>query len=135
MPRRNRTASSRTNRNGLQEYTKREHRLVLPAWLNSLVGCESTKALLEDCKDVAEGCARRRRSHLSHHLWARGSTVRIPEEDLARYEENIRMHLERLNHHPAGALSPSLFFSTWPPRTRRSCSTACFIARPSCWPH
>ncbi len=95
MPRRNRTASSWTNRNGLQEYTKLEHRLVLLAWLNHLVGYESTKALLEDCKDVAEGFASDGRSH----LLARGSNVRLPEEDLARYEENIRMHLERLNHH------------------------------------
>ncbi|MBC7187512.1 MAG: DEAD/DEAH box helicase family protein, partial [Calditrichaeota bacterium] len=85
--------------NGIQQYTKLEHRLVLLAWLNGLFGYESNKALLEDCKDVAEGYASDGHSHLYHHLLARGSEVKIPEEDLARYDENIRRHLERINRH------------------------------------
>ncbi len=84
---------------GLQHYTRLEHRLVLLAWLNSLFGYESNKALMEDCKEVAEGFASDGHSHLYHHLLARGSKVRIPEEDLARYDENIRLHLERINRH------------------------------------
>lgn len=82
---------------GIQQYTKLEHRLVLLAWLNSLFGYESNKAMLEDCKEVAEGYAADGHSHLYHHLLARGSKVRIPEEDLARYDKNIRAHLERIN--------------------------------------
>ncbi len=54
--------------NGLQQYTKLEHRLVLLAWLNSLFGYESNKDLLADCKDVAEGYASDGHSHLYHHL-------------------------------------------------------------------
>jgi len=83
---------------GIRHYTKLEHRLVLLAWLNSLFGYDSNKALLEDCKNVAEGYASDGYSHLYHHLLARGSKVRIPEQDLARYDENVRLHLERINH-------------------------------------
>jgi len=82
---------------GIQQYTKLEHHLVLLAWLNSLFGYESNKVLLEDCKEVDEGFASDGHSHLYHHLLARGSKVRIPEEDLARYDENVRVHLERIN--------------------------------------
>lgn len=85
--------------NGIQQYTKLEHRLVLLAWLNSRFGFENNKALLEDCKDVAEGFASDGHSHLYYHLLARGSKVQIPEEDLARYDENIRIHLEKINRH------------------------------------
>ncbi|NIA12262.1 MAG: DEAD/DEAH box helicase family protein [Nitrospiraceae bacterium] len=83
--------------NGIQRYTKLEHRLVLLAWLNNLFGYENNKALLEDCKDVAEGFASDGYSHIYHHLLARGSKVQIPEANLARYDENIWMHLERIN--------------------------------------
>ena len=83
---------------GLQQYAKLEHQLVLLAWLNRLLGYESNKDLLADCKEVAEGFASDGHSHLYHHLLARGDKVKIPEEDLARYDENIRRHLERINH-------------------------------------
>jgi len=85
--------------NGIQQYTKLEHRLILLAWLNSLFGYESNRAMLEDCKEVAEGYASDGHSHLYHHLLARGSNVKIPEADLARYDENIRTHLEHINRH------------------------------------
>ncbi len=94
-----RTKKQSTQTDGLQQYTKLEHRLVLLAWLNSLFGYESNKALLEDCKEVAEGYASDGHSHLYHHLLARGSKVQIPEEDLARYDVNIRRHLERIKRH------------------------------------
>lgn len=41
--------------NGLQQYVRLENRLVLLAWLNRLLGYKSNRALLEDCKTVAEG--------------------------------------------------------------------------------
>ncbi|RMD58316.1 restriction endonuclease subunit R, partial [Candidatus Parcubacteria bacterium] len=85
--------------NGIQQYTKLEHRLTLLAWLNSLFCYESNKALLADCKEVAEGYASDGRSHLFHHLLARGSKMQIPEADLARYDANIRTHLARINRH------------------------------------
>lgn len=82
---------------GIQQYVKLENRLVLLAWLNSLFGYESNRAMLEDCKQVAEGFGADGRSSLYHHLIARGSKVEIPAEDLALYDENIRRHLEKIN--------------------------------------
>jgi len=99
MARRKRNASSQKNQSGIHHYTKLEHRLVLLAWLNHLFGYESNKDLLGDCKEVAEGFAPDGHSHLYHHLLARGSKVHIAEDDLARYDENIRAHLERINRH------------------------------------
>ena len=81
----------------LQQYTKLEDRLVLLAWLNRLLGYKSNKNLLEDCKKVAEGFASDGHSHLYYHLLARGDKVKIPKEDLARYDKNIRRHLEKIN--------------------------------------
>ena len=82
---------------GIQRYRKLEHRLVLLAWLNHLLGYQSNREMLADMKEVAEGFASDGHSHLYHHLLARGSKVKIPEQDLARYDDNIRAHLERIN--------------------------------------
>ncbi len=82
---------------GAAKYTQLENRLVLLAWLNSLFGYRSNRELLEDCKSVAEGFGSDGRSFLYHHLIARGSQVKIPNDDLARYDENIRLHLEKIN--------------------------------------
>ncbi|MCS7159454.1 MAG: hypothetical protein RMJ19_03190 [Gemmatales bacterium] len=68
------------------------------AWLNHLAGYQSNRELLEDCKTVAEGFGADGRSFLYYHLIARASKVRIPADDLARYDENIRQHLEQINH-------------------------------------
>jgi len=82
---------------GLQQYTKLENRLILLAWLNSLLGYPSNRALLEDTKTVAEGFGADGRSFLYHHLIARGSQVKIPPDDLARYDENIHAHVAAIN--------------------------------------
>jgi hypothetical protein len=82
---------------GIQQYAKLENRLVLLAWLNSLLGYESNRKLLEDTQTVAEGFGADGHSFLYHHLIARGSQVKIPAADLARYDENIRQHLEKIN--------------------------------------
>ncbi len=82
---------------GLQRYHKLENRLVLLAWLNHLLGYPSNREMLADMREVAEGFAPDGHSHLYHHLLARGRKVKIPEKDLARYDDNIRAHLERIN--------------------------------------
>jgi len=41
--------------NSIQQYIKLENCLVLLAWVNSLMGYPSNRALLEDTKTVAEG--------------------------------------------------------------------------------
>jgi hypothetical protein len=91
---------ARTNRhqeNSVQQYVKLEDRLVLLAWLNSLLGYQSNKQLLEDTKDVSEGFGSDGRSFLYHHLIARGSKLKLNPEDLARYDQNIRAHLATIN--------------------------------------
>lgn len=83
--------------NAIQQYTKLEKRLILLSWLNSLLGYRSNRELLEDCKTVAEGFGSDGCSYIYHHLIARGSQIKISPTDLARYDENIRTHLERIN--------------------------------------
>lgn len=99
MARRKQTPSQQTNNgNDLQQYVKLENRLVLLAWLNSLLGYQNNRQALEDCKGIAEGFGADGRSFLFHHLSARGNQVQIPEDDLARYDDNIRLYLAKINH-------------------------------------
>jgi len=79
------------------EYTKLEGRLVLLAWLNHLLGYKRNRDLLEDTKNTDEGFDAAGRSYLYHHLIGRGSQVRIPADDLARYDGNIHVHLAAIN--------------------------------------
>jgi len=83
--------------NGIQEYNKLENRLTLLAWLNSLLGYKRNRDLLEDCQEVDEGFGADGRSFLYHHLIAHGSQVKMSEDVLARYDENIRAHLADIN--------------------------------------
>lgn len=87
--------------NGTQPYTQLEHRLVLLAWLNSLLGYESNKDMLADTQKAAEGYDANGRSFLYHHLRGRGGQVALSDEDLERYDANIRSHLARINRHRA----------------------------------
>ena len=84
---------------GIQQYTKLESRLVLISWLNEQLGYKSNRDLLEDTRDVGEGFHADGHSYLYHHLIARGGQVLIPETDLARYDRNIRAHLDSINRH------------------------------------
>ena len=85
--------------NSTQQYANLENRLVLLAWLNHLLGYEKNRDLLVDTKTVAEDFAADNHSFMYHHLIARGSQVKIPADDLARYDENIRIHLSDINRH------------------------------------
>jgi len=75
--------------NSIPQYVKLENRLVLLSWLNRLLGYENNRKLLEDAKPAAEGFDATGKSFLHHHLIGRGSEVKIPVEDLERYDENI----------------------------------------------
>jgi hypothetical protein len=83
--------------NGKEHYTQLERRLVLLRWLCHQLGYADNREALADTKSVAEGFGADGRSYLYHHLLARGSKVKIDSTDLARYDENIRMHLACLN--------------------------------------
>ncbi len=89
--------ASASNTPGTATYQKLEHRLTLLAWLNHLLGYRSNRELLEDIKQAAEGFDAHGRSHVYHRLISRGSQVKIPPEDLARYDDNIRTHLAAIN--------------------------------------
>jgi len=80
--------------NGIQQYVKLENRLVLLAWLNSLLGYRSNRELLEDAKTVAEGFGADGRSFLYHHLIARGDQVKIPRG----YSRKVYLQKWRRSH-------------------------------------
>lgn len=89
--------ASAGNGAGTAAYQKLEHRLTLLAWLNHLLGYGSNREVLEDIKQADEGFDASGCSHIYHRLLSRGSKVQIPENDLARYDENIRTHLAAIN--------------------------------------
>ncbi|GFP28985.1 hypothetical protein HKBW3S33_02401, partial [Candidatus Hakubella thermalkaliphila] len=76
---------------------KPEQPLVLLAWLNENFGYDHNRDLLADIKEAAEGFDASGRSYVYHRLEARGSKVKIPLADLARYDDNgaPRTHSER----------------------------------------
>jgi len=75
--------------NGSTQYQKLENRLLLLSWLNSLLGYEKNRELLEDMKQAEEGFDAQGRSYIYHRLISRGSKVKISADDLARYDDNI----------------------------------------------
>ena len=79
------------------EYVRLEERLVLLAWLNDHFGYEHNRDLLADLKETAEGFDATGRSFLYYRLLGRGDKVKIPAADLARYDDNIRSHLQAMN--------------------------------------
>ncbi len=92
------TSPSAASPSSLQQYVKLENRLVLLAWLNSLLGYRRNKDLLADTsKGAAEGFDAAGRCFLYHHFIGCGSQVKIPVEDLERYDENISSHLTSIN--------------------------------------
>lgn len=83
--------------NGSIQYQKLENRLLLLSWLNSLLGYEHNRDLLEDLKQAEEGFDAQGHSHIYYRVLSRGSKVKIPAGDLARYDDNIRAHLAVIN--------------------------------------
>lgn len=79
------------------DYFKLEQRLVLAGWACQQLGYASNKAMLEGLRDVEEGYAGDARSHLVSAILARGSKCLVPEENLLRYDANIRGHLAYFN--------------------------------------
>jgi len=98
MARRRRSTSGKANTAAARDqYVRLERRLVLLAWLNDSLGYRTNRDLLVDMKEVDEGFDSSGRSYVYHRLEARGSKVKIPLTDLARYDDNIREHLRAMN--------------------------------------
>jgi hypothetical protein len=91
------------------DYVKLEQRLVLAAWACQQLGYTSNKAMLENLCEVEEGFASNGRSYLVSTILARGSKCLVPEEDLARYDANIRGHLAYFNKHRKETLTLRYF--------------------------
>jgi len=91
------------------QYVKLEGRLVLLAWLNSLFGYRSNREMLADLSEAAEGYDTSGRSYLCYRLLGRGSKVQVSEADLARYDDNIRAHLQAMNAHRAEPITLRYF--------------------------
>lgn len=92
-----------------KQYQKLENRLTLVAWLNSLLGYDSNREMLEDMKQVEEGFDSQGRSHIYYRLLSRGSKVKIRAEDLERYDGNIRAHLAKINACRTGPITLRYF--------------------------
>ena len=79
------------------EHVRLEQRLVLIAWLNGHFGYVRNRDLLADVRDAGEGFDVSDRSYVHHRLVARGDKVQMPPGDLARYDDNIRLHLRAMS--------------------------------------
>ena len=96
MPRR-RGVGGAARESGAAQHVRLEQRLVLLSWLNGLLGYRSNRDLLRDLKEAPEGFDAAGRSHLYHRLTARGELLQVPAADLARYDDNVRAHLDAVN--------------------------------------
>ncbi len=79
------------------EYSKLENRLVLLAWLNSLFGYRRNLEMLRDAKGADEGFDSQGHSGVFQRLESRRQALKIDPDTLARYDDNIRRHLEAMN--------------------------------------
>ncbi len=82
---------------GRRSSLRLEDRLLLLGWMNHLLGYESNRELLEDCKRLSEGVNSDGHTYIYHHMLARQGRLRLELEDLARYDENILRHLAAIN--------------------------------------
>src|SRR5437763_1950659 len=78
---------------------KLEQRLVLAAWGCQQLGYSSNKAMLEHLREVEEGFTSNGRSYIVQAILSRGSKCLVTEQDLERYDGNIRTHLSYFNKH------------------------------------
>lgn len=81
------------------DYVKLEQRLTLAAWGVHMLGSSSNKAMLEDLLRAEEGYDSAGRSYLVQRILSQGAKCRIPQDDLVRYDRNIRNHLAYFNKH------------------------------------
>jgi len=77
-------------------YIKLEHRLVLLAWFNNLLGFKENKELFEIIKKAEEGYDPYCQSYIRHVINGL-ENAKITPTDLARYDENIKRHLDEMN--------------------------------------
>ena len=96
-------------RNNGTEYVKLEKRLVLLAWLNSLLGYENNRDLLHDMKEASEGFNPDGQSFIYHRILGRGEKLKIAAPTLEGYDSNIKYLLEAINNHRAEPIALRYF--------------------------
>ncbi len=98
MPRPARRSAAPSPTPAPQPYVALEGRLVLLAWLNSLLGYAHNRELLAKLREVGEGFdTNDGRSLVYHYLISRQAQVKLRQDDLARYDSHIRDHLAAMN--------------------------------------
>ena len=79
-----------------------ESQLMLLGWANRQFGFESNQKLVDAMKEAREGYDSDGRSHVVSMLGGRDRCL-VPPGDLARYDDNVRRHLDSMNQ---GRLDP-----------------------------
>ena len=75
-----------------------ERHLALLAWLHHKLGYQTTGELLKDNKPINEGFREDGHSHICAHLESRSGQMHgLTDQDLHRYDDNIRKHLAAMN--------------------------------------
>jgi hypothetical protein len=77
-------------------YIKLEHRLVLLAWFNSLLGFKENKELFDIIKKAEEGYDPYGQSYIRHVINGL-ENAKVSPTDLARYDDNIKKRLDEMN--------------------------------------
>ncbi len=91
-------------------YARLEGRLALLAWLHHQLGYGDTRRLLGDIKPLNEGFREDGRSHVSLYLELRSGQMQgLAEEDLQRYDGNIRENLAAMNRGRSGPITLRYF--------------------------
>ncbi|MDE2957597.1 MAG: DEAD/DEAH box helicase family protein [Bacteroidota bacterium] len=80
-----------------QKLQRLEAQLLLLGWANLQFGFKSNQQVFDIMKDASEGYDSDGRSHVAHMLGSR-EACRVPAGDLVQYDNNVRQHLESINH-------------------------------------
>ena len=74
-----------------------DNHLILHGWLNSHFGYKTTRALLDDVKNIDEGFNPDRHSPVCEFLFSRTEPNSAIEKELQTYDDNIKGHLSLIN--------------------------------------
>ena len=98
MPPRRRGHNNQPSTVSNRGYARLEQKLALLTWLHQQLGYEKTTDLLNDLKRADEGFDSEGRSHIHARLASQtGQLQGVTLDDLQRYDDNIRQHLEAMN--------------------------------------
>lgn len=89
---------AQTRLRSTNDYAKLERHLVLLSWLNERLGYNNNRELLADIKQADEGFNADGQSYINTRLTSRAARLQeVSEDDLERYDNNLRQHLAEMN--------------------------------------